>query len=292
MLISDALANAKKILKSRLEAELLLSFALGKKRERVFAHPEIEITGVQARKWRTLCMRRQRGEPIAYLVKHKEFFGLDFYVDKRVLIPRPETEILVEEVIGRCQAIPKDDMNFVEGCSGPSICDVGTGSGCIAVALAKNLPMARITALDISAGALAVAERNAKTHGVADRIEFVKSNLLSAVMDMHFDVIVANLPYISDGDSHVEIGVKKYEPKRALFAGRTGLELFEKLFGQISKMPTLPRFIICEAGWNQKRALLLLSSNIFPNRPQLDIMWKKDLAGVNRVIIIKILKHV
>ena len=143
---------------------------------------------------------------------------MDFYVDERVLIPRPETEILVEAVVERLLK-----MDTV------SVCDVGTGSGCIAISLAKMWYFdAKITACDISSEALKVAKKNAKIHDVLGRVEFIKSDLMSAVSDRHFDFIVANLPYIAEDEKHlVDKEVLGYEPKEALFGGETGLELLK-----------------------------------------------------------------
>lgn len=313
MLIKDVLLQAGKILRrgraALAEAEILLKFILEIERERIFTHSEEEISKETAALFLAKCASRARGKPLAYLTHHKEFFGLDFYVDERVLIPRPETEILVEEVIKRLSAI-SSQLSAVsptfQSDSDPegrrsyqlSVCDIGTGSGCIAIALAKNLENAKITALDICSDALEVARENAKIHDVSDKIEFVKSDLLEAVLDRHFDVIAANLPYISEDEKYlVDEEVLKYEPKHALFAGKKGLDFFEKLFTQLSTIAPLrrpswsesdrsvgqPSTLICEIGFNQRSAIQKLIQRYFG---EVEVEWKRDLAGIDRVFMI------
>ena len=278
----------RKILKSPLEVELLLSYVLKRPREHFIAHPEMPVAPNAMKRFFALCKRRKKGVPLAYLTNYKEFFGLDFYVDEQVLIPRPETEMLVEEAILLAKSIRH-----------PHILDVGTGSGCIAIALAKNLPNAKITALDISKDALAVARKNAKRHGVTRRIRFFQSDLLNlrfldsvrsgrtalgmTIGPPFFDIIVANLPYIPKKESAlVEKEVKKFEPPIALWGGNDGLFYFRKLFFQIKKLPQLPRFLICEFGFSMKKPLKALIKKHFPNA---HTEFKKDLAGLNRMFI-------
>ncbi|MBI4994198.1 peptide chain release factor N(5)-glutamine methyltransferase [Candidatus Peregrinibacteria bacterium] len=290
MFIRDALQQVEEILRNQLEAEILLADCLGISREQIFTHPQSEISPENFKKFNKNCVYRARGKPLAYLTHHKEFFGLDFYVDERVLIPRPETELLVE-----CSM-----LNVV--CRGRDsvICDIGTGSGCIAIALAKNLPRAKITAVDISSGALEVARKNAKTHGVENRIEFIKSDLMEKISDRNFDIIVANLPYIAEEEKYsVGKEVLDYEPKNALFSGKTGLELFEKLFQQLKsyklqattplsggqasyKLQATSYKLICEIGFNQRPSIEKLIQRYFGN---VDVEWKQDLAGIDRVFI-------
>jgi release factor glutamine methyltransferase len=176
--------------------------------------------------FRELVKRRGEGEPVAYLVGHREFYSLDFRVTSDVLIPRPETEHVVVALLDLAKSKPKD--------TAWSIADVGTGSGILAICAAKNLPAARVAALDISFAALAVARENAETHGVAARIEFVESDLFAAVSgEKKFDFIVSNPPYVAAGDTTtLAANVRKYEPHKALFAGPTGSEVIERLIPQ------------------------------------------------------------
>ncbi|MBI5412783.1 peptide chain release factor N(5)-glutamine methyltransferase [Candidatus Peregrinibacteria bacterium] len=268
--ISEILKENRNI--SRLEARLLLSFVTGLSREKIVAHPEFKIKKSETRRFLSLCKKRALGVPLAYLTHNRWFYGLNFHVDERVLIPRPETELLVDEVI---RSPIKSGMT--------KICDVGTGSGCIAIALAKNLQNVQIVALDNSFGALSVAKKNAKTHNVSNKIKFIKSDLLARVSDEKFDMIVANLPYIADGDDSVEEDVRKYEPKSALFSGKTGLELFEKMFAQIVSMPHPPKFLFAEFGFGQRRPLEKLIKKHFVNAK---IKWLRDLSGKFRAFVL------
>lgn len=296
MLIKDALFEAEQILlmnkclyrakqasgqSYKTEAEILLSNFLGISREGIFAHPEAEISSKNFKKFLIKCAGRARGKPLAYLTHHKEFFSFDFYVDERVLIPRPETETLVEAVVEKMFKISSkkpDEMDMF------SVCDIGTGSGCIAISLAKAWPDIKITACDISSEALKVAKKNAKIHDVLDRVEFIKSDLMSAVSDRYFDFIVANLPYIAEDEKHlVDKEVLNYEPKEALFGGKTGLELFEKLFKQLSPLTPHSSTLVCEIGFNQRPAIKKLIKRYFGN---VDVEWKKDLVGIDRVFVL------
>lgn len=273
MNVSGALSQARAILGNQLEAEILLSFVLRKKREFFMMHPEAKIAAALFRKFQKFTTRRRSGAPIAYLTGHKEFYGLDFCVEPGVFIPRPETELLIDETLAICH----DELR---------VCDVGTGSGCIAVALAKYLPRAQITAVDISPKALKLAKKNAKIHSVSDHITFFKSDLLSKIKPQNFDIIVANLPYIGMGENNfVSKEVLNYEPAQALFGGATGLELFEKLFEQIAAMRRMPKWLIAEIGFSQKSALNRLIKKHFGN---VSAMWKNDLAGLPRLFTISL----
>lgn len=215
---------------SALDAEILLSFTLKKDRAFLFTYPEKELTKQQWQKYKKLIAQRKKHKPIAYITHHKEFYGLDFYVDKRVLIPRPETENLIEEVINFIKHQPQTTNHQLQ----TTILDVGTGSGCIAIALAKNLPKAKIYAIDISKKAIAVAKINAKKHKVLSQIKFIKSNLLNRLpKTIKFNVIVVNLPYLSKKEwQNTVLDIKKYEPKLALVGGENGNEIYKKFFLQ------------------------------------------------------------
>lgn len=272
MNVSEALSKGQAILGKSLEAQMLLAFAIKKSREFCFAHPEFRLAPVSIKKYRALVEKRSDGVPVAYLTGHKEFFGLDFYVTPAVLIPRPETELVVELAL---ENLHGENM---------TLCDIGTGSGCIAIALAKKRPDLNITAIDISSQALRMAQKNARLHGALGQIRFLKSDLLSGVSSRNFDGLVANLPYIGRSENHfVERDVIEYEPHKALFGGETGLELFEKLFAQIVLMRCCPRWLIAEMGFSQKPALKKLIKKHFGNKR---VVWKNDLAGLPRVFMI------
>jgi release factor glutamine methyltransferase len=209
----------------RLDAEVLLAEVLHCPRIALYTSFD-ETPGKTVRTaFRDLVKRRAEGTPVAYLVGHREFFSLDFRVTQDVLIPRPETELLVMTLIELARQSPRDPI---------AICDVGTGSGIIAVAAAKHLPKSRVTAIDVSPAALAIARGNAQTHGVLDRIEFVESDLFAAVPpERRFDFVVSNPPYV--GETELETlapEVRRFEPRVALVAGSRGTEVIERLLAQ------------------------------------------------------------
>ncbi|MBI2638099.1 peptide chain release factor N(5)-glutamine methyltransferase [Candidatus Peregrinibacteria bacterium] len=284
MNVSCALSDARAILSDQTEAEILLSFAMRRKREFLISHPEAKILPTALRRFRMLSAKRSSGVPIAYLTGHKEFYGLDFCMEPGVFIPRPETEILVEEVFNVYRKNYELRMTNYK----LRICDIGTGSGCLAITLAKHLSKAHVTAVDISPKALKLAKKNAQIHSVADRITFFKSDLLdviaSKVKQSPFDIIITNLPYIGlNEDNFVSKEVLDYEPAQALFGGETGLELFEKLFQQIIAMRFKPQWLIAEIGFSQQQALAKLIKKYFGNTA---VLWKNDLAGLPRMFTI------
>ena len=270
MTISQALAWATQKIKSAssaLEAEVLLSFVLKKPKEFLYTHPEKILTAARFKKLSQLARRRHQGEPVAYLTNRKEFYGLDFYVDKRVLIPRPETELLVEEVIRSTNNQQPSTITMA---------DIGTGSGCIAIAWAKNLPKTTIYAVDISKPALAVAKKNAKKHKA--KIKFFQGNLLTPVKNHKIDIIVANLPYLAKTNL-------SFEPKKAVIAQKNGLALYEKMFQQVKKLKYQPKYVCCEIDPRQTDKFKKMVLNFFPDAL---VKIKKDLAGLDRVALIKL----
>jgi release factor glutamine methyltransferase len=213
--------TAENVPSPRLTAELLLMFVLECDRAYLHAHPERELTADQASRYEQILAERARGVPAQYITGHQEFWGMDFIVSPAVLIPRPETEHLIETVLPLARPIRS-----------PRIVDVGTGSGCIALALAKELPAAEIHATDISAEALAIARANA-SRLLADRIQFHKADLLHDIEPNFFDLVVSNPPYVGDSEEdQVQLEVRKFEPRLAVFAGLTGLEVIERLIPQ------------------------------------------------------------
>ncbi|MDO8668433.1 MAG: peptide chain release factor N(5)-glutamine methyltransferase [bacterium] len=297
MIIAQTLNSAAAKLKSanitlpHLEAEILLSGVLKKPREFLLTHGEKAISKMQTTKLKKLAKRRLKGEPIAYLTGHREFYGLDFLVNKNVLIPRPETELMVEEA-----------LKIAAHSSQPAtLIDIGTGSGCIIITLAKLLNKELgimnygLKAIDISSKALTVAKKNAQIHQVNMNIKFIKGDLLTPIIhDSSFIihnslVILANLPYgwkaWKNNCSMDTVGLK-YEPGIALFTGKNGLELYEKLFKQIkiltSKLKT-GGHLLCEFDPRQTKLMKTLIKRILP---EAKCQIKKDLAGLNRLAII------
>jgi len=232
----------KGIEKPQLEAEILLAHAMNIQRIELYTAFESEPTEAQRTIFRDFVKRRGNGEPSAYLTGSREFYSLRFNVDRNVLIPRPETEDLVLQTLDTISTYANDNA--------PVIVDVGTGSGIIAVTLAKNMPKhftaAKIIAIDISAEALAVARQNAETHGIADRIEFRQSDLLTQVSET-VDIVVSNPPYISQSEFEVlPVDVKDYEPKTALLAGATGTDVIERLIPQSATLLRSGGHLLCE----------------------------------------------
>ena len=202
-----------------------------------------------------------------YILGETEFYGLTFKVTPEVLIPRPETEHLVEAALER-----------VSRAASVRICDVGTGSGAIAVALAQKLPRAQLTAVDLSPAVLAVAGENAERHRVEGRIRFVESNLLDGLRDERFDLVLSNPPYVRD-DEVLEVQVRDYEPHAALFAGPTGLEVYQRLIPQAHKALVPGGWLLMEIGHGQRSALAELLAG-WEN-----VNFKDDLQGIPRVAI-------
>jgi release factor glutamine methyltransferase len=222
--------------------------AIGRDRTYLLTHPEAQLTSEQAAVYEEWLARRERHEPIQYIIGEQEFFGLKLRVTPDVLIPRPETEHLVEAALER-----------LERNAPLRIADIGTGSGAIAVALAHALPMAHLTALDISPAALAVARSNAEIHSVSGHIRFCESDLLEAVAGESFDMIVSNPPYVAENEI-LEAQVRDYEPTSALFAGATGLDVYERLIPQAQAALKLGGWLLLEIGHGQRDALAQLLS--------------------------------
>jgi release factor glutamine methyltransferase len=215
----------------------------------------------------TMAAERATGRPIQHITGTQEFFGLAFAVNKDVLIPRPETEHLVESVIAK---MPKNRA--------VKIADVGTGSGAIAVALAHALPLAQVTALDISPAALEVAARNAAKHGVAERVKFLQSDLLDACAGEVFDAIVSNPPYIADSEI-LEKQVREFEPALALFAGSTGFEIYERLIPQAWNSLHAGGLLALEMGFEQSARIAELL------REWKNVEFVDDLQSIPRVVL-------
>jgi release factor glutamine methyltransferase len=255
----------------KLDADVLLMHLLKIERSRLLSHPELKITEKQKNDFTRLIERRKSGEPVSYIVGSKEFWSLDFKVTKEVLIPRPETECLIEEVL----------RFYVPSSDGLRICDIGTGSGVIAVVLAKELPSVRVVATDNSAGALAVAAENALRHGVAGRIDFVRTDILAGVSGA-FDVLCSNPPYVSADEYPLLLeGIRRFEPGEALLAGEKGLAMHRKIIAKGARRLKAGGRIFIEIGAGQKDAVI---SFLMEEGGYCDIYCRKDYGGTDRVL--------
>jgi release factor glutamine methyltransferase len=271
-----------------LAAELLLLHVLGRDRTWIYAHPEEEITESDAGRFFALIARRAAGEPTQHLTGKQEFWGLELEVTREVLIPRPETEHLVEIALDRLALgeLRAGRPQKNDG-AGLQIADIGTGSGCIAIALAKELPAATIYATDISGAALAVACRNAARHSVADRIRFVECHLLDRVFRLgaeeprSLDLIVSNPPYIGRREAQTLMReVREHEPEVALYGGEEGDEFYADLITQTAKHLKPGGVLVLELGHHSLPAVQpLLESSAWKN-----IGVTEDLSGIPRVI--------
>jgi release factor glutamine methyltransferase len=284
--------RAAEIPSHALDAELLLMHALGRDRTWLHTHPEAPLDPATAEAYFALIARRSAGEPTQYISGQQEFWGLGFEVTPAVLIPRPETEHVVEAALERLGARSSELWPETGASSAPwRIADVGTGSGCLAVALAHELPHAEIIATDISRAALEVASRNAARHGVRDRVHFLETHMLEALLleraapsdrARRFNLIVSNPPYVgSDGWATLPREVREYEPHTALFGGPTGLEMYAPLIEQAGSLLPPGGILILELGHNSADHV----RSIFARQTG----WRNlaitpDLAGIPRVV--------
>jgi release factor glutamine methyltransferase len=266
---------------ARRDAETLLMHAASLTRANLLAHPSRELTAEQLRDFEAAIARRLRHEPIQYITGTQEFYGLALAVTPAVLIPRPETEHLVEAVLTHFQ----DRLPLTgDPARRTIIADIGTGSGAIAIALAAHLPRASLIALDLSPAALAVAQANARTHGLDSRIHFVLSDLLAGLaprqQTAHFDAIVSNPPYVPAADaSLLHPQVREHEPASALFAGPDGLEIYRRLIPQARQALKPGGLLALEIGHGQHDALRTLLSG------WTNVCFIDDLQGIPRVAL-------
>ena len=271
MTLRQALAQAKGVLDAAsvpdaaLECEVLLRHILGIDRSRFFLDMDTELGLGPQQVFFSFIERRALGEPTAYIAGHREFFGLDFYVDPSVLIPRPETELLVETAI-----------DIIRLNSPRLVADIGTGSGAIAVSLAASLPEVRVLATDASAAALTIARRNAARHGVTDRIIFLEGNLLEPLLGP-VGLIIANLPYVRTSDAASLYG----EPALALDGGPDGTEKILMLCRQAGRRLATGGFLLLEIGLGQRELVVETLRSLYPGSR---IKVLADLAGIDRVV--------
>ena len=278
------------VAEARREAGSLLAHVLGRDRSFILSHAEDALTDEQTERFREFVERRAHGEPLQYITGQQEFFGLEFEVSPDVLIPRPETELLVETAL---KLIPED-------ATAPFICDVGTGSGCVAIALLHELgkthdggdaagPKAHAFAIDISPAALQVAKRNAARHSVTEQIEFVVSDCFAGLdpenpVHSHFDLIVSNPPYIEDGElAGLQREVRDFEPKLALTAGADGLDVIRRLLLEAGKFLKPGGYFLFEIGFQQSVAVEQL---IDPKNWTLLRIYE-DLQGIPRIVALQ-----
>ncbi|MEO6929233.1 MAG: peptide chain release factor N(5)-glutamine methyltransferase [Casimicrobiaceae bacterium] len=254
---------------ARSEAALLLAHVLDRSRSWLFAWPEFEPDSAQRAHFLKLVDARAHGEPIAYLTGHREFWSLDLAVTPDVLIPRPETELLVELALARMQT----DREC-------HVADLGTGSGAIALALARERPRARIVATDASVAALAVARANAERLGITN-VTFSHGDWCAALGAARFDLIVSNPPYIEEGDHHLVEGDLRHEPASALASGRDGLDAIRQISAQARTHLVVDGWLLLEHGWNQASQVRALLENAGFDATQ----SVRDAAGHERVTL-------
>lgn len=262
-----------------LDAQLLLAHVMGLPRTSVLAYPERAMTPAEAERYAALVGRRRAHEPVAYLTGHREFMGLDFLTDARALIPRPETELLVEAALNEVWS------RLAASAGGsPIVADIGTGSGAIAVTLARLEPrLTSIYATDISTGALALARENANRQGVAERIKFLQGDLLQPLPEP-IDLLLANLPYIAPRDADILADdVRRYEPTQALYGDDDGLGHLRRLFDQMPGRLRPGAAILLEFGYDQRAAVEDLAREAFASA---DVRIGADYAGWDRLAVI------
>jgi release factor glutamine methyltransferase len=275
--LSSAVAYlaAKDVPSPRMNAELLLMFVLGCDRAYFFAHPERKITDDEQSRYQSALSERSRGFPAQYITGHQEFWGMDLIVTPAVLIPRPETEHLIEAVLELITSGLRDAHGTE---SKVRLADVGTGSGCIALALAKELPDAEIHATDISPSALEIARANAARHELEGRIHFHQTDLLEGLTPQ-FDFIVSNPPYVGESEEdQVQLEVRKFEPRSAVFAGPSETDVIERLIPQAQVRLRPGGYLVME-----------ISGTIVGSVRQLLHDWNevhvlKDLQSIPRVV--------
>lgn len=294
--------TAKEVPSPRMNAELLLMFTLNVDRAHLYAHPERELTEEERSRYDEVLSQRSKGVPAQYITGHQEFWGMDFIVSPAVLIPRPETEHVIETVLARVgRAFSSASSGQVLGdgramgetpvsphavsdnggmdVSPVKIVDVGTGSGCIALALAKELPQAEIHATEISPAALEIARANAARHQLDSRIKFHEADLLAGIEKNTFDLVVSNPPYVGESEEDsVQLEVRKFEPRAAVFAGPEGTEVIERLIPQAHE-------VLRSGGW----LVTEISRTIASRVQELLAHWSNvqianDLQGIERVV--------
>jgi len=272
--LKQALSHAREILTDNnientpLECEVLLRHTLKLSRVELYLDLNNELSPEQEETFRHLIRRRLSGKPTAYITGHCEFYGIDFYVDSSVLIPRPESELLVEKALKLAQHQPR-----------VTIAEIGTGCGAIAISLALNLPQAKIYATDISAPALKVARANCQKHGVTNRVHLLLGDMLDS-LPQPVDLIVANLPYVKESELPTQFPVS-FEPRLALNGGPDGLGKIRQLCRQLNGKLRPEGYLLLEIGQGQEKTVTTFLSSLFPSA---EIEVTPDLSGIDRVV--------
>ena len=256
-----------------LDARVILCKVLSLSYEQLLVRYDNVLSALEEKEFLRLVDRRLSMEPIAYIIGKQEFYGRDFVVDKGVLIPRPETELLVDSII--------EDYNIHHLDKNIKILELGTGSGAISVSIANEILKAEIFAVDISSEALKIAQINAYNHKVNERIKFIQSDWFSNVGEGRYDYIVSNPPYVDYNEKSVAIGTRLFEPKLALYANDNGLAAYKAIINSASSYLKDGGKLLFEIGYNQRDKVL----DILRECGFTDIFTKKDLAGHDRVII-------
>jgi release factor glutamine methyltransferase len=276
--LKQALVRAREILAAKhiedapLESELLLRYTLKLDRAQLYLDLDRELTSEEAKTYWQYIDRRCQGEPSAYITGHREFYGLDFEVDPRVLIPRPESELLVEKALRLAQTEQID-----------TIADIGTGCGAIVISLARNLPRCQLYATDISAAALEVARVNCRKHGVGDRVCVRQGDLLEP-LPVAVDLVIANIPYVKQAEVP-RAGRPTHEPELALDGGTDGLDKIRRLCHQVSAKLRPHGFLLLEIGQGQGKAVTALLGGLFPGA-RLEVT--PDLGGIERMVCLSL----
>ena len=280
MILGEALQSAAQTLLRRgindafTEAELLLGHVLAMSKTQLYTEPEKVLTSTEISQLQSLIQRRLNHEPTAYILGHCEFYGIDLYLDRHTFIPRPETELLVEQAVEFAHRISQPGKRI-------TIADIGTGCGAITVSLAIALPQAKIYATDISVRALQVAEMNCRRHAVGGQVKLLQGDLLEP-LSQPVDMIVANLPYIKDCEfKDLSPEIADYEPTSALAGGLGGLDKIQLMLGQLPGNLNYGGWLFLEIGKGQGREAVSLIEGYFP---QASIELITDLGGIERVL--------
>lgn len=276
---ASAALSAAGVAEPRREARTLMAYALARDEAFLFTHADEPLTAAQASGFRASVARRAAGEPFQYIAGRQEFYGLEFEVTPDVLIPRPETELLVEKA-----------LELLKGADAPLLCDVGTGSGCIAVTLLHERRDARGLALDVSAAALAVAARNAARHRIDERLQFLVSDCFDALRDgvhgeLRFDLVASNPPYIAESDIEgLQREVREHEPRGALTPGGDGLAVIRRLVAEAPELLKPGGHLVMEIGFEQhEQVAALIDPRVWT---LLDI--HRDLQGIPRTVALRL----
>jgi release factor glutamine methyltransferase len=279
VILREALQSATQTLRrariadASVEAELLLGHVLGMSKTQLYTEPEKSLTSAETKHLRSLVQRCLDHEPVAYILGHCEFYGIDFRIDSCTFIPRPETELLVEQAVEVAHRISHQGEQI-------AIADIGTGCGAIAISLALALSQVKIYATDISASALQVADMNCRRHAVSGQVELLQGNLLEP-LSRPVDMIVANLPYIKDCEfKDLSPEIRKFEPMTALAGGENGLDKIQQILEQMPGKVSHGGFFLLEIGQGQGIVITSLIKSYFP---QASIELTSDLGGIERV---------